>query len=94
MLKPGGLFLFVVPVYDGVTGKIVNRLDRDPTHIHKRGRDFWLQWASEGLEILDWHGIFRYLVAGRWYAHLPTRRLRRQASAILVACQKPGNQVR
>jgi SAM-dependent methyltransferase len=93
MLRPGGLFFFVVPVYDGMLGKIVERLDQDPTHIHKRGRDFWLDWAANRFEILEWHGIFRYLVADRWYAHIHTRLLRRQGSAVLIACRKRGSQV-
>jgi 2-polyprenyl-3-methyl-5-hydroxy-6-metoxy-1,4-benzoquinol methylase len=93
MLRPDGLFLFVVPVYDGLLGEVVERLDKDPTHIHKRGRDFWLDWAAARFEILEWHGIFRYLVAGQWYAHVHTRRLRRQGSAVLITCRKPGSQV-
>jgi SAM-dependent methyltransferase len=88
MLKPRGLFFFVVPVYDGVLGKVVERLDKDPTHVHKRGRDFWLDWAAGHFEVVDWHGVFRYLVAGRGYIHIHTRRFRRQGSAVLAVCRK------
>src|SRR5262249_20691916 len=34
-LIPHGVFLFVVPVYDGLSGPVIRRLDRDPTHVHK-----------------------------------------------------------
>ena len=88
MLTPGGLFLFVVPVYDGILGPAIRRLDRDPTHVHKEGRQFWLDWASRSLDVLEWHGIFRYL-SGRYYIHVPTRRLRSNATAILVVCRSP-----
>jgi SAM-dependent methyltransferase len=88
MLRPGGLFLFVVPVYDGILGPVIRRLDRDPTHVHKEGRRFWLDWASTSFEVLEWHGMFRYLL-GRYYVHIPTRRLRSNATAILVVCRSP-----
>jgi len=93
VLKPNGLFLFVVPVYDGVLGKVVERLDKDPTHVHKRGREFWLDWAARRFEVVAWHGIFRYLVAGRVYVHIHTRPFRRQGSAVLVVCRKRADQL-
>ena len=86
MLRPGGLFVFVVPVYDGPLGQLVEFLDKDPTHLHKRGRDWWLDWAAERFDVLDWHGIFRYLIPGGFYIHLTTHRTRRAATAILVVC--------
>lgn len=88
MLRPGGLFAFVVPVYDGILGPVIRLLDKDPTHVHKRPREFWLDWAAGNFEILEWHGIFRYLFGG-YYIHLPTEGLRNQATAILVVCRKP-----
>lgn len=87
VLRTHGVFAFVVPVYDGILGWVVHWLDKDPTHVHKKPRQFWLNWAAEHFEILEWHGIFRYLVGG-YYIHLPTRRLRRQATAILVVCRR------
>lgn len=86
-LRTDGVFAFVVPVYDGILGGVVQRLDKDPTHVHKKSRGFWLDWAAEHFEIVEWHGIFRYLVGG-YYIHLPTGRLRRQATAILVVCRR------
>ena len=87
MLKPGGLFVFVVPVYDGITGPVIRALDKDETHLHKMSRRFWLEWTAQGFTVLGWHGIFRYLVVGS-YLHFPTSRLRRHSPAILVAASK------
>lgn len=89
MLRPGGLFVFVVPVYDGLSGPIIRALDRDPTHVHKRPRDFWLDWAAERFAVARWCGVLRYLLPGRLYLHLPTRLLRGHTPAILVAAHRP-----
>ena len=83
-LVAGGSFVFVVPVYDGVTGPLIRLLDRDETHVHTRSREFWLAWAGASFDVLDWYGIYRYLVPGLGYIHLPTRRLRRFTAAIAV----------
>lgn len=87
MLRPEGIFVFVVPVYDGITGPIIRQLDKDPTHIHKKGRDWWISWASSRFEVLRWHGIFRYLLTSECYIHQPTKRLRGHSPAVLVACR-------
>ena len=87
MLRPGGFFHFVVPVYDGLMGPIITRLDDDPTHVHKTSRHFWLDWASERFQVVSWHGIFRYLVMRGLYIHYPTFALKRIAPAILVSCR-------
>jgi SAM-dependent methyltransferase len=83
-LAPAGHVVFVVPVYDGPTGPVIRLLDRDRTHVHKRSRDFWLGWAGEHFVPLDWWGIYRYLLPGIGYAHLPTRLWRRFTPAIAV----------
>lgn len=88
MLRPGGLFVFVVPVYDGLSGPIIRLLDRDPTHVHKRPRSFWLDRASRRFEVLEWWGILRYLLPWKSYLHVPTRRFRGHTPAILVAARK------
>lgn len=90
LLKPGGLFFFVVPTYDGPFGPAVHLLDRDPTHIHKTNRRFWLTWAGRHFEVLEWLGIFRMLLPKGPYIHWPTRALRSVAPAILVAARKRG----
>jgi SAM-dependent methyltransferase len=90
MLKPGGLFMFVVPVYDGITGPVIRVLDKDPTHVHKNARSFWTDWAGQHFEVLDWWGMMRYLLPGGLYMHIPTHVFRRHTPAILVAARKSG----
>jgi len=87
-LKPGGVLVFVVPVYDGIAGPIVRILDKDPTHLQKRSRAFWVDLASSQLSKVSWHGILRYLLPGRRYLHLPTRTGRRFTPAILVVAHR------
>jgi SAM-dependent methyltransferase len=86
-LSPDGHFIFVVPVYDGVTGPIIRALDKDETHVHKRSRDFWLAWTRERFFLLSWRGIYRYLVPGLGYFHYPTKLLRRFTPAIAVVAR-------
>ncbi len=83
-LTPGGLLVFAVPVFDGATGPIVHLLDKDPTHVHKRSRRFWIEWMERHFTLLHWEGIVRYLLPRGYYLHLPMRKLRRHTPAILV----------
>lgn len=83
-----GHFIFVVPVYDGPAGHAVRLLDRDQTHIHKKGRNFWLEWTRGRFTLVDWCGIYRLLIGGLYYVHIPSRRLRRFAPTIAVTAQK------
>jgi len=83
-LRPGGGLVFAVPVYDGPSGPLIRLLDRDPTHRHRESRDYWLTLASARFRILDWWGIYRYLLPGGPYVHLVTRRARRLTPA--MAC--------
>ncbi len=87
-LAPGGAFLFVVPVYDGLSGPIIRALDRDPTHVHKWPRRCWLDWAGAHFDVREWLGAVRYLFPLLGYLHVTTRLLRRHTPAILVACRK------
>jgi SAM-dependent methyltransferase len=84
-LAPGGAFVLVVPVYDGPTGPLVHLLDHDPTHLHKRSREFWLGAPPGELALEEWWGIYRYLLPAGPYVHWVTRRLRRASPAI--ACR-------
>jgi len=86
-LTPQGHVVFVVPVYDGITGPIVHLLDKDPTHVHKRSRWFWLDWIGKDFQVVNWCGIYRYLLLGH-YIHVPTRLLRRFTPAIAVVAQR------
>jgi ubiquinone/menaquinone biosynthesis C-methylase UbiE len=88
MLRRGGLLTFVVPVYDGLTGPVIRRLDKDPTHFHKWSRYQWVDWATSRFDHVEWHGLLRYLV-GRTYIHIPTVLARRHTPAILVSCRRP-----
>ncbi len=89
-LCPGGALLAVLPVYDGPAGVLVRLLDRDPTHLQKRGRGFWLGLLGRDLRVEDWTGIFRYLLPGRRYMHFATHGLRGVAPAILVRARNIG----
>jgi hypothetical protein len=82
--------VFVVPVYDGLSGPIIRRLDRDPTHVHKWPRDRWLDWAASHFEVVDWTGILRWLTPLGYYLHVVTRLGKRHTPAILVTCRKRG----
>ncbi len=88
-LQPRAGFAFVVPVYDGLTGPAIRFLDRDPTHLHKRERDFWLEMAGTRFHIVDWWGICRYLLPGGFYCHLVTKSFRRHAPAIACLARLP-----
>ena len=88
-LAPRGILVFVVPVYDGLTGPIVRLLDRDPTHVHKKPRRFWIDWAERHFQVVHWEGVLRYLLPGGFsYVHAPGRICRGHLPAILVACRK------
>jgi SAM-dependent methyltransferase len=86
-LSGDGCILFVVPVYDGLTGAAVHLLDRDETHLHKRSRGFWLRWAEEHFVPVKWLGLFRYLLPGGYYLHFSTRVWRRFTPAIAVVAR-------
>jgi SAM-dependent methyltransferase len=87
-LKPGGIMLVVVPVYDGPLGPLVSLLDHDPTHVRKESRQYWLSCVGKNFEIIEWHGVFRKLLWGSRYLHLPTTCFRRIAPAIAIVARK------
>src|SRR5207247_1900153 len=87
-LTDRGIFMFVVPVYDGPLGPLVHALDHDPTHIHKKARRFWLDWANRHFEVVDWWGLVRYLLPIGPYIHWPTRAWRSVAPAIAVVARR------
>jgi SAM-dependent methyltransferase len=89
-LAAGGHLIGVVPVYDGPLGWLVRLLDKDPTHVTKQGRRFWLGKLTEaGFEIREWGGVLRRLVGSR-YVHLtgPQPLLRRIGSALYFVARK------
>lgn len=87
-LQPEGLAAIVVPVYDGPTGPLVRLLDRDPTHVHKMPRAFWLDALSDEFEDIRWHGIHRLLLTRSYYVHRPTERLRNATAAIFLTARR------
>ncbi|MGH7213988.1 MAG: class I SAM-dependent methyltransferase [Tepidisphaeraceae bacterium] len=87
-LAPGGVFVLVVPVYDGLSGPVIRRLDKDPTHLHKWPRAKWLEWAGRHFRVEHWEGIVRYLLPTRQYLHVPTRLFRAHAPAVMIVCRK------
>ena len=89
-LAPGGVLIGVVPVYDGPLGWLVELLDKDPTHVTKQGRRFWLRKLAEtGFEVREWGGILRKLIGSR-YVHLtrPQPLLRPIGSALYFVARK------
>ena len=92
-LAPGGRLIGMVPVYDGPLGWLVRRLDHDPTHLWKEGRHDWRRRLERaGFTVLDWGGVIRRLIGGRYYLHLTRPRclLRRVGSAMyFVAAKAP-----
>jgi SAM-dependent methyltransferase len=92
LLKPGGLFVFVVPVYDGPLGWLVHALDKDPTHIHKTNRDFWLSWAGKSFEVVDWLGTYRFLTPLGVYLHFASRLFRRWSPAVAVVARRAAEE--
>lgn len=88
LLRPNGLFIFTVPVYDGPLGFLVCYLDRDPTHIHRRGRDFWLQHLPLPFTLNHYTGVWRYFLFKRFYLNRVSRLSRRWTPAILVVAEK------
>ncbi len=87
-LVPGGLFVCVVPVYDGIFGKIGGWLDRDTTHLYKLSRWVWLEKFKKNLTVLETWGILRYFFSKNVYFHVMKRWLFRWGQAILVVMQK------
>ena len=88
-LLPGGCFVFVVPVYDGALGPMVQLLDRDPTHIHKLPRAYWLRWAQKHFTVLNWRGILRYFLLSKLYIHFEMKDiLKYHSPTIAVICRK------
>lgn len=92
-LQPGGVLIAVVPVYDGPLGWLVTALDKDTTHVSKWGRGQWLETLRAcGFEVVEWGGIIRRLLGGRWYMHLtrPQGVLRPIGSALYYVARKQG----
>jgi SAM-dependent methyltransferase len=88
LVRPGGLLVFTVPVYDGPLGWLVGRLDRDDTHVHRRSRDFWLDRIGAGFRLRRYVGVWRCVLPGGIYLTAASRLSRRVATAILVIAER------
>lgn len=88
-LRDRGVLVTVVPVYDGPLGPLVHALDKDPTHVHKRSRNFWLDLISGRFEIVRYEGILRYLLPGTaLYVHAPSRSIAPVSPAVAIVGRK------
>ena len=87
VLAPGGTLVMSVPVYDGPTGWLVRLLDKDPTHVHKVARRFWLESPlTAHFDLVRWEGLWRYYLRRYW--HLRSGVLRSASPAIVVAWRR------
>ncbi len=88
LLKPDGLLVVTVPVYDGPLGKLVDRLDHDLTHIHRRERRFWIQELTAHFQVVDVLGIWRYFLLNCFYLNVVSRPSWRVATALMIVAEK------
>jgi SAM-dependent methyltransferase len=89
LLRPGGLLVFTVPVYDGPVGSLVQKMDQDETHLHKEGRDFWLKLLnSTTFNTIYWAGVWRYFMFKHIYVNYVSHIGRRWTPAIMVISEK------
>lgn len=89
VLSKFGTLVVVVPVYDGIIGKFVDRMDNDPTHVQKKERKFWIRLLrDQGYTILIYQGIFRYFLFRAIYLHWISRFFRDIAPAIYILARK------
>ena len=88
LLQPEGIFICVVPVYDGPLGFIGGLLDRDKTHIQKLSRWEWMKLFENKFTILEKQGAIRYSLTGEVYFHLMQPWLFRWGQAIMVVMKK------
>ena len=87
-LKPGGLLIAVVPVYDGIFGTIGGWLDKDVTHVQKHSRWNWLKLFESNFKVLQKLGIIRYSLTKKTYLHFMFPWLFQWGHAILIKMKK------
>lgn len=67
-LSEDGILAMIVPTYDSFLGKVYRLIDKDPTHIWKKSRAFWIKKLNfHGFNPLQQKGLFRHLFFGRYY---------------------------
>ncbi|MGH2372618.1 MAG: class I SAM-dependent methyltransferase [bacterium] len=86
VLAPDGVMVLVIPVYDGLMGRAVGLIDRDPTHLHRWARQDWVEhFEATGLAVRRMKGIVRVPLPG-YFLHRVSECARRWAAVILVTC--------
>lgn len=89
LLFKEGVFVCVVPVYDGPFGMIGGWLDRDPTHLHKWNRWTWLRLFEKCFHVLLKVGIIRYtLPMTDRYIHVASPWFWQWGQALMVVMKK------
>ncbi len=87
VLAPKGLLVLAVPVYDSPPGWLFGVIDRDPTHIHRHSRSYWLERLRRaGFEPVVFKGILRAPLP-TYFVHVISPLLRWFSSAIFVICR-------
>ncbi|MGH2454627.1 MAG: class I SAM-dependent methyltransferase [bacterium] len=95
LLAPGGILAIAVPVYDSPAGWAFGLLDRDPTHVHRHGRGFWLlRLAAAGLRPIVRKGILRVPLPAGLFLHVISRAFRSFSSAIFVIAERADSPAR
>jgi SAM-dependent methyltransferase len=89
LMKPRGLLIVTVPVYDGPIGKLVNYMDKDQTHIHRRERIFWVKQIRENFLLLENIGIWRFYFLNNFYLNIVSSISRHITPAIMLISEKP-----
>ena len=88
LLRPAGALVVTMPVYDTMVGRLVDRLDKDPTHVHKLSRYEWVRRVeAAGFQVIAWKGIMRYYFGGPFYLHWCAQSIRRYSPAILITAR-------
>lgn len=90
LLNDNGLFVFVVPVYDGVVGKMVEIIDNDPTHVWKISRYEWIDIVSKNFTVIDKipHMRIPPLLMFKYQFYEMPQSLFNFSPAIMVICKK------
>lgn len=89
LLNTNGTLCITVPVYDTIVGKLVGKLDKDPTHVHKNSRYWWVDLLKKhGYEISTWKGIWRYYFKNMFYLHYVSWITRSFTPAIIIIAKK------
>ena len=88
LLTDKGIFMCVIPVYDGLFGRIGRLLDRDVTHIQKLGRKIWEKMLFDKFLIIKKMGLIRFSIFPTWYLHIASAKLNDQSQALMIIARK------